>query len=47
MCKNALSLLTDEEKFKKFKDNALQQAMKFDINIIVPDYEALYKKFVP
>jgi len=47
MYKNALSLLTDEEKFKKFKDNALQQAMKFDINIIVPDYETLYKKFIP
>ncbi len=46
MCKNALSLLTDEEKFNKFKGNALQQAMRFDINVIVPDYETLYKKFI-
>jgi N-acetyl-alpha-D-glucosaminyl L-malate synthase BshA len=46
MCKNTLFLLTDEEKFKKFKSNALQQAKKFDINNIVPDYEILYKKFI-
>jgi N-acetyl-alpha-D-glucosaminyl L-malate synthase BshA len=46
MCKNALSLLTDEKKFVEFKNNALQQASKFDINNIVPEYEALYKKFI-
>ena len=47
MCKNSLSLLTDAEKYKQFKQNALQQAMKFDIGTIVPEYEKLYKKFEP
>ena len=46
MCKNALTILSDEMKLKEFKDNALQQAMKFDINNIVPEYEALYKRFI-
>ncbi len=46
MCKNTLSLLTDKQKFVQFKRNALEQAKKFDINIIVPAYEDLYKKFV-
>ncbi|MEO6455964.1 MAG: N-acetyl-alpha-D-glucosaminyl L-malate synthase BshA [Ginsengibacter sp.] len=46
MCKNILSLLTDEEKLKQFRKNALEQATKFDINTIVPVYEDLYKKFV-
>ncbi|MEO6329378.1 MAG: N-acetyl-alpha-D-glucosaminyl L-malate synthase BshA [Ginsengibacter sp.] len=45
MCKNSLSLLTDGEKFMEVKKNALQQALKFDINIIVPQYELLYEKF--
>ena len=45
MCKNTLSLFTDEEKLIEFKSNALQQAKKFDISIIVPEYENLYNKF--
>jgi N-acetyl-alpha-D-glucosaminyl L-malate synthase BshA len=47
MCKNCLCLLTDEDKFQQFKKNAFQQAMRFDIETVVPDYEELYKKFVP
>ena len=46
MCRNALSILSSDEKLKEFKDNALQQANKFDISNIVPEYEALYKKFI-
>lgn len=46
MCKNALHILSDEEKLKEFKHNALQQAKKFDIHNIVPEYEALYNKFI-
>ena len=45
MSKNTLSLFTDEEKLSEFKSNALEQAKKFDISIIVPQYENLYKKF--
>lgn len=46
MSKNALTILSNEEKYKEFKSNALEQAMKFDINKIVPEYEALYKSFI-
>jgi L-malate glycosyltransferase len=46
MCKNTLELLRDPEQYEQYKKNALQQAMKFDINTIVPQYEALYKSFV-
>jgi hypothetical protein len=46
MCKNALTILSDELTLKEFKENALEQAMKFDINTIVPEYEALYKTFI-
>jgi glycosyltransferase involved in cell wall biosynthesis len=46
MCKNTLYILSDEVKLKEFKQNALQQAIKFDINNIVPEYEALYKTFI-
>jgi N-acetyl-alpha-D-glucosaminyl L-malate synthase BshA len=45
MCKNTLALFTDDEKLKQFKSNALEQANKFDISIIVPQYENLYNKF--
>jgi N-acetyl-alpha-D-glucosaminyl L-malate synthase BshA len=44
MCNNALSIFKDEATTKKFKENALAQAWKFDISIIVPKYEALYNQ---
>jgi len=47
MSKNALMILADESTLKQFKSNALQQAKKFDIHNIVPDYEELYKKCIP
>ena len=46
MTKNALTILSDESSLALFKSNALKQAKKFDINNIVPEYEALYKKFI-
>jgi N-acetyl-alpha-D-glucosaminyl L-malate synthase BshA len=46
MCKNTLYILSDEERLKEFKNNALEQANKFDIHNIVPEYEALYKTFI-
>jgi N-acetyl-alpha-D-glucosaminyl L-malate synthase BshA len=46
MCRNTLLILSDEEKLKEFKKNALAQAQKFDISNIVPEYESLYKKFI-
>jgi len=46
MANNALTILSDESSLKQFKMNALQQAKKFDINNIVPEYEELYKKCI-
>ena len=42
MAKNALSLLKDETKLQKFKKNARQKALKFDIQNVLPIYEKLY-----
>ncbi len=44
MAKNALKLLQDEALLNEFRANALKQAQKFDINNIVPDYEAFYEQ---
>lgn len=46
MSKNALHILQDEATLKQFKVNALTQANKFDIENIVPLYEALYKRVI-
>ena len=46
MCKNAVSILKDDETLKQFRANALTQARKFDIGSIVPKYEELYMKMV-
>ena len=39
MSKYAISLLSDENLFAKMKENAYQQALRFDIHNIVPAYE--------
>jgi N-acetyl-alpha-D-glucosaminyl L-malate synthase BshA len=44
MAANAIKLLSDEKLLSKFKENAYNQAKKFDINIILPMYEKLYQK---
>jgi L-malate glycosyltransferase len=46
MSRNTLKLLEDPVKYEEYKANALKQAMKFDIHNIIPEYEALYKRFV-
>ena len=46
MSKNAISILSDDEKLLKFKQNALKEASKFDIKNILPIYEDLYFKAV-
>lgn len=46
MSQHAILLLSDEEKLAVFKANALEQAATFDIQNIVPKYEALYNKFL-
>ncbi len=46
MAKNALSILKDEDTLDQFKDQARAQAQKFSIDLIVPQYEALYKRTI-
>lgn len=43
MSKNALSILKDDNILKQFKTQAREQALKFDLNNIVPQYEAVYQ----
>lgn len=42
-----LELIRNDETLNIFKQNAKEQAMKFDIHHIVPIYEELYERFVP
>jgi N-acetyl-alpha-D-glucosaminyl L-malate synthase BshA len=42
MAKNAIAILKDETTLNKFKAQAYQQALKFDIHNILPMYELLY-----
>ncbi|MEK9619311.1 MAG: N-acetyl-alpha-D-glucosaminyl L-malate synthase BshA [Flavobacteriales bacterium] len=46
MTKNALKLLSNDSILENFKTNAYQQAMKFDIEVILPKYEKLYEQCV-
>ncbi|SHH10625.1 N-acetyl-alpha-D-glucosaminyl L-malate synthase BshA [Flavobacterium micromati] len=46
MAENALKILTDDSKLEEFKDNALAVAKQFDIQNILPLYEALYQKAI-
>lgn len=43
MAQNAIRILQDDEILETFKINAKKEAAKFDINKIVPLYEALYE----
>lgn len=44
MAKNALYILQDEMRLKKFKQSALAQAKRYDIDLILPHYEQYYDK---
>lgn len=46
MAAYSLELLQDEAKLKLFKKNALEQAQKFNIDRIVPQYEELYMSLI-
>jgi L-malate glycosyltransferase len=45
MSQYAIEILKDEDKLLQFKQNAYEQACKFDILNIVPVYEKLYSKY--
>jgi N-acetyl-alpha-D-glucosaminyl L-malate synthase BshA len=46
MSEHATHLFKDENLLKTLKANAKNHALQFDIHKIVPEYEALYKRFV-
>jgi N-acetyl-alpha-D-glucosaminyl L-malate synthase BshA len=46
MAAHAIEILADDAVLKKFKKHAAMQAKKFDIQNIVPQYEALYNRFL-
>lgn len=43
MTKNALYILSDDDRLKTFKENARKTASKFDVHTIVPQYEKIYQ----
>ena len=46
MAANAITLLQDDAMLDHFRKNAREQADKFDISNVVPEYEALYDRFL-
>ncbi|MCC6515272.1 MAG: N-acetyl-alpha-D-glucosaminyl L-malate synthase BshA [Chitinophagales bacterium] len=44
MADKTLSILQDESMLLQFKKNALAQAQKFDISVILPQYEKFYQR---
>lgn len=46
MADNALKLLGDEKRLLEFKENAFQQALKFDLVKVLPKYERLYQELL-
>ncbi|HRV52423.1 MAG: N-acetyl-alpha-D-glucosaminyl L-malate synthase [Bacteroidia bacterium] len=46
MARNALKILKDDNTLNQFKHNALKRASEFDINRILPLYEAYYSKII-
>ena len=47
MSDHAIQILQNDETLKTFKANALAHSKNFDIHNIVPQYEALYNRFLP
>lgn len=46
MAQNAIKILKDDKVLEEFKNNAFEVAKKFDIQNILPKYEALYQKAI-
>lgn len=44
MARNAITILSNDEVLQQFRHNALQQAKRFDISVILPQYEAYYEE---
>jgi L-malate glycosyltransferase len=46
MAKNSIMLLQNPEMLARFRKNALAQAKRFDIHVILPQYENYYQKVI-
>lgn len=46
MAKNAIYILEDEDRKNEFKANAIAQSKVFDIDLIVSQYEEIYKELI-
>jgi N-acetyl-alpha-D-glucosaminyl L-malate synthase BshA len=46
MARHAITILTNENTLSEFRNNALAQAKRFDINNILPMYEAYYEEII-
>jgi N-acetyl-alpha-D-glucosaminyl L-malate synthase BshA len=46
MANNAIKILADDAILTEFKNNAYQQAKKFDIHNVLPQYERLYESLI-
>lgn len=44
MAANAIHILSDEQRLQTFKNNAFNQASKFSIDMILPQYETYYQQ---
>ena len=44
MAKNAIHILSDEQRLNQFKLNAKEMALKFDTDSVIPMYEEIYRK---
>ena len=46
MARNAISILSNDEQLQNFRKNALDQAKRFDIENILPQYEEYYEEIL-
>ena len=43
---NAFAILKDNATLERFRSGALEQARRFDLELVLPRYEALYEEVV-
>jgi N-acetyl-alpha-D-glucosaminyl L-malate synthase BshA len=46
MAKNAISLLSNPDRLQQFRKQSLEVAMRFEMQAILPRYEALYEEVI-
>jgi len=46
MAKNGIHILEDLDRLQQFKNNALEQAKRFSLQNVLPDYKAIYREVI-